>query len=150
MGVIEYSIRESLVKESKFSIINNKINIVDIPGIDDSFYCIQINSYIEENIDRTMPVILIALTCGGFSDLKHFASLIPTLKKLKIPPVVVFTKFENLINDISAKHREEINKALEDSDSSDSGSEDDEESEDSEKEREKKKQRQQREKELRA
>ena len=35
MPRVEFSIKESLFQDSKFKIIKNKVNIVDIPGIDD-------------------------------------------------------------------------------------------------------------------
>jgi len=35
MPRVEFSIRESLFKDTNFKIIKNKVNVVDIPGIDD-------------------------------------------------------------------------------------------------------------------
>lgn len=78
-----------------------------MPGIDDAFQKIRIDDYLNKNIERILPVLIIALGCGGFSELQHYNELIKHLKKARVPAVIVFTKFENLLNDIKARMKEQ-------------------------------------------
>ena len=50
------------VKKEPFKIISDRIQIVDIPGIEDGQHSVPIKAYIETHKDRIIPVILINLT----------------------------------------------------------------------------------------
>lgn len=80
---------------------------MDIPGVDDGQLATMITSYIEKQYLTTVPVILIHLTIGGFEEISHFHSLIPTFKIMRVPPTIIFTKLEHLFNDTKARIREE-------------------------------------------
>ncbi len=56
------------------------INIIDLPGLEDSVLSTSIELYLEENKKRIIPIVVIDLTCGGFFDIKHFKTIIPTLE----------------------------------------------------------------------
>jgi hypothetical protein len=88
--------------EHKFRVINDRVSVVDLPGIDDGIFATHVTSYIENMAERLVPIILIPLTIGGFTEIKHFKDLIYPLKEyIRLPPTVIFTKFEHLLNDIN-------------------------------------------------
>jgi|LauGreDrversion4_2_1035121.scaffolds.fasta_scaffold146911_2 GTP-binding protein EngB required for normal cell division len=87
--------------------MNDRVSIVDIPGIDDGIVATQISSYIEKKCESLLPIILIHLTAGGFKEIKHFSELIPLFKKMRITPTIIFTKFDHLGNDIKSRIKEE-------------------------------------------
>ena len=66
-----------MAQEYNFKIINDRVNLVDIPGIDDGILAAQISSYIENKAEKLVPVILLHLTAGGFTKIKHFSELVP-------------------------------------------------------------------------
>ena len=63
--------------EQKFRIINDRVSLVDIPGIDDGILATYITGYIEKKIEKLVPIILFNLTQGGFTEIKHFSDLAP-------------------------------------------------------------------------
>lgn len=101
---VEVSIKDGFAQS--FRIISDRIHIVDIPGIEDGAHSIPIKAYIEQNIDRVIPIVLINLTQGGFTELNSFYEIMNSLKAMKIPTTIIFTKFQNHVNDIKAKLKE--------------------------------------------
>ncbi len=97
MPRIEILIKKHLLKNYK--LIDN-INVVDIPGIDDGFLKVEIENYIDNEINYIIPVIVFSLTCGGFKELTHFTKLIMKIEKMHVSPVIVFTMFEQHLKDI--------------------------------------------------
>ena len=63
--------------EQKFRIINDRVSLVDIPGIDDGILATQITAYIENKAEKLVPIILIHLTAGGVTEIQHFKDLVP-------------------------------------------------------------------------
>ena len=93
--------------EQRFRIINDRVSLVDIPGIDDGILATQITAYIEKKAEKLVPIILIHLTAGGFTEIKHFKDLVPQFKYIRVFPTIIFTKFDHLINDIKARIKAE-------------------------------------------
>jgi hypothetical protein len=60
------TIKQEEVLSQRFRFINERISIVDIPGIDDGIMGTEVKNYIEKNCERMIPVILIHLTGVGF------------------------------------------------------------------------------------
>ncbi len=87
--------------EHKFQIINERVSLVDLPGIDDGFLAPQVSGYIERKIERSVPVILIHLTIGGFEQNHYFKNFQAQMKYCRVFPTIIFTKFENLLNDLN-------------------------------------------------
>jgi hypothetical protein len=74
--------------------------MVDAPGIDDKYMATEVGSYIEDNRDKVIPLFIIPLTNGGI-ELYIYDKLKKTLKEMNnFKPIVIFTKFDNLLNDI--------------------------------------------------
>jgi hypothetical protein len=101
MNEIEIIINLEAKLEHKFRVINDRVSLVDLPGIDDGIFSTHVSSYIEKMAERLVPIILIPLTIGGFTEIKHFKDLMPQFKNIRVPPTVIFTKFEHLLNDIN-------------------------------------------------
>ena len=51
-----------VVKKEPFKIISDKIQIVDIPGIEDERRSVLIKAYLETHKHRIIPVIIVNLT----------------------------------------------------------------------------------------
>lgn len=74
--------------------------MVDAPGIDDKSMATDVGAYIEKNIDKVIPLIIIPLMGGGF-ELNYYDNLKKNLKKMNnFKPVVIFTQFNNLVINI--------------------------------------------------
>jgi hypothetical protein len=58
--------KQETALEHKFRIINDRVSLVDIPGIDDGILATHITGYIEKKAEKLVPIILIHLTAGGF------------------------------------------------------------------------------------
>lgn len=61
-----------VVKKEPYRVISQRVQIVDIPGIEDGQHAVPIKAYIEHHKDRIIPVILINLTQGAFHELVQF------------------------------------------------------------------------------
>ena len=59
--------------------ISEMINVIDLPGIEDSILNLQIEEWLIKSADNIIPVVVVDLTCGGFTDLKHFEGIVPIL-----------------------------------------------------------------------
>ena len=82
---------------------NIQYRIIDIPGLEDSFWQKCLISFIEENKSSLLPVLLVDLT-QGTTDLEHFSFLKKLSREIKCLRVtVVFTKFMNSLNDLKVK-----------------------------------------------
>lgn len=72
---------------------NIQYRIIDIPGLEDSFWQKSLVSYIEKHKSSLLPILLVDMT-QGTTDLDHFAFLKRLSKDIKCLRVtVVFTKF---------------------------------------------------------
>ena len=77
--------------------------MVDAPGIDDKKMATDVGAYIEKNLEKVIPLIIIPLMGGGF-ELNYYDHLKRTLKEMKnFKPVVIFTQFNNLANNINVE-----------------------------------------------
>ena len=77
--------------------------MADAPGIDDKKMATDVGAYIEKNLEKVIPLIIIPLMSGGF-ELNYYDNLKKTLKKMNnFKPVVIFTQFNNLANNINVE-----------------------------------------------
>ncbi len=82
---------------------DSDLNIVDLPGIENYFWASKIEAYLEKHQDTVIPLFVIDLTQGAFdlAQFNYIKYLFRNSHGLKVP--FVFTKFNNLLNDITAK-----------------------------------------------
>jgi hypothetical protein len=109
---IEVTISQATATEQGYKVISPYLQIVDIPGIEEIAYHQILKDYIYHHVAKIVPVILVNLTQGAFSDLQQYSTkngsgMIAALRESEIPKTVVFTKFENLMNDIKVKMYDE-------------------------------------------
>jgi hypothetical protein len=76
------------------------VEVHDLPGIDDNLNMIKAFSFVENNLNYMLPVIIYPLP-GCVIDTVHFSRLITQVYKAK-KIFVVFTHIENLMT--GAKH----------------------------------------------
>lgn len=103
---ITIGIRKEIAAE-KFKIISDRVCLVDMPGVDDAVYSQAIFNYIKDNHAKIIPILLVQLSQGSFKHLRYYMDIIKYFRKMKLHPTVIYTKIENLMNDIRCKIIEE-------------------------------------------
>jgi hypothetical protein len=88
-----------------FNIISPLVEVLDVPGIDDNIRSLLVNSFIDDNLDLMLPVIIFPLI-GGVLDTVHFSNLMTKVKPAK-KIFVVFTHIENIITGVKHLIRED-------------------------------------------
>ncbi len=71
---IDVSIPRSITRDA-FNIISPLVEVLDVPGIDDAINSLKVFSYIENNLNYMLPIIIFPLT-GCVIDTVHFSRLI--------------------------------------------------------------------------
>ena len=89
-----------------FTGISDFLTIVDMPGIEDGIKSFFIKNFVDENLPRLLPSILVNLTQGAFSELQQFEDFEALFSDDHKPVPIIFTKFYNMLNDIANKLKE--------------------------------------------
>lgn len=64
-----YEIKVTMKDNGAFTTISDYLTIVDMPGIEDGIKSFFIKNFVDENLPRLIPTILVNLTQGAFSEL---------------------------------------------------------------------------------
>jgi len=102
-----YEVKVTMKDSGAFNTISDYLTIVDLPGIEDGVKSYFIKNYTDEHQPRLIPVILVNLTQGAFTELQQFQDFEELFGDDHKPVVVVFTKFYNMQNDIANKLKEQ-------------------------------------------
>jgi hypothetical protein len=102
-----YEIKVTMKDSGTFTTISDYLTIVDVPGIEDGIKSYFIKNFVDENLPRLIPTILVNLTQGAFSELQQFEDFEALFSDEFKPVPIVFTKFYNMQNDIANKLKEQ-------------------------------------------
>jgi hypothetical protein len=102
-----YEIKVTMKDNGAFTTISDYLTIVDLPGIEDGIKSFFIKNFVDENLPRLIPAILVNLTQGAFSELQQFEDFEALFSDEFKPVPIIFTKFYNMQNDIANKLKEQ-------------------------------------------